>query len=67
VDGNTVAQDFTDRCISISGEQLRAIDEVIAVAGGRHKTAAVRAVLRSGHAKSLVTDTTLATALLATL
>jgi DNA-binding transcriptional regulator LsrR (DeoR family) len=64
-DGTTVAQDFSDRCISIGSEQLGAIDEVIAVAGGRHKTAAVRAVLLSGYAKSLVTDTTLARELLA--
>lgn len=64
-DGNVVAKEFSDRCISISGDQLLAIDDVIAVAGGRHKTAAVRAVLRSGHAKSLVTDTTLARGLLA--
>jgi DNA-binding transcriptional regulator LsrR (DeoR family) len=65
--GRTVAEDFGDRCISISGEQLRAIDEVIAVAGGRRKTAAVRSVLLSGHAKSLVTDTALASELLSNL
>jgi DNA-binding transcriptional regulator LsrR (DeoR family) len=64
-DGVTVAPDFSDRCISISGDQLRAIDEVIAVAGGRHKAAAVRSVILSGHAKSLVTDTALAAELLA--
>jgi DNA-binding transcriptional regulator LsrR (DeoR family) len=62
--GTTVAQDFSDRCISISGDQLRAIDDVIAVAGGRNKTAAVRSVLLSGHAKSLVTDTALAAELI---
>jgi DNA-binding transcriptional regulator LsrR (DeoR family) len=37
---------------------------VIAVAGGEHKTAAVRSVLISGHANSLVTDTALARELL---
>jgi DNA-binding transcriptional regulator LsrR (DeoR family) len=64
-EGNTVAQDFSDRCISIRGEQLRAIDEVIAVAGGQRKHSAVRSVLLSGHANSLVTDSALATELLA--
>ncbi|MDQ1486613.1 MAG: hypothetical protein QOJ62_2306 [Actinomycetota bacterium] len=63
-DGNVVAQEFTDRCISINGRDLKAIDEVIAVAGGEHKTAAVRSVLISGHANSLVTDTALARELL---
>jgi len=63
--GKVIAKDFTDRCISISGDELRAIGEVIAVAGGRHKTAAVRSVLISGHASSLVTDTALARSLLA--
>ncbi len=64
--GKKVAPELTDRCISISGEQLRAIDEVVAVAGGRHKTAAVRPVLISEHANSLVADTTLVRELLAT-
>jgi DNA-binding transcriptional regulator LsrR (DeoR family) len=62
--GNAVAQEFTQRCISISSKQLKAIDEVIAVAGGKLKTAAVRSVLVGGHANSLVTDTRLARELL---
>ena len=45
---------------------LKAIDEVIAVAGGPQKTAAVRSVLVGGYANSLVTDTALARSLLAT-
>jgi DNA-binding transcriptional regulator LsrR (DeoR family) len=65
-DGRTVAHEFTQRCISISSNELRAIDEVIAVAGGKPKTAAVRSVLLSGHANSLVTDTCLARDLLRT-
>jgi DNA-binding transcriptional regulator LsrR (DeoR family) len=64
--GNTVAPEFSDRCISITGEQLHAIEDVIAVAGGPHKVAAVRSVILSGHAKSLITDTTLARALVET-
>jgi DNA-binding transcriptional regulator LsrR (DeoR family) len=65
-DGKTVATEFSDRCISIGGEALRAIDEVIAVAGGQRKLAAVRSVLLSGHATSLVTDTALARELVGT-
>lgn len=64
--GNTVAPAFSDRCISITGEQLHGIEDVIAVAGGPHKVAAVRSVILSGHAKSLITDTTLARALVET-
>jgi DNA-binding transcriptional regulator LsrR (DeoR family) len=66
VNGNVVGQDFADRCISISGDELKAIDEVIAVAGGPQKTAAVRSVLVGGYANSLVTDTSLARSLVAT-
>jgi DNA-binding transcriptional regulator LsrR (DeoR family) len=62
--GNPVADSFSDRCISIRGEELRAIDEVIAVAGGGPKIAAVRSVLLGGFAASLVTDCTLARGLL---
>lgn len=62
--GKTVAPEFSDRCISISGRQLHAVEDVIAVAGGPHKVAALRSVILSGHAKSVITDTTLAQALL---
>jgi DNA-binding transcriptional regulator LsrR (DeoR family) len=64
VQGNAVAPDFTERCIAISAEQLHAIDEVIVVAGGPHKVAAVRSVVVGGYAKSLITDVTLARALM---
>jgi DNA-binding transcriptional regulator LsrR (DeoR family) len=64
-EGNTVAQDFTDRCISINSTQLKAIDDVIAVAGGPTKLGALRSVILSGHVTSLVTDATLARALVA--
>jgi DNA-binding transcriptional regulator LsrR (DeoR family) len=64
-DGHQVASDFTDRCISVRGEQLRQVGDVVAVAGGVVKTAAVRAVLAGGWATSLIADTSLATALLA--
>src|SRR6266498_3239736 len=45
-DGQPVATDFTDRCITITAAQLRTVDEVIAVGGGHDKIAALRAVLR---------------------
>jgi DNA-binding transcriptional regulator LsrR (DeoR family) len=64
-DGVQVATEFTERCISIGGRQLRAIGEVVGVAGGAAKADAVRAVLAGGYANSLVADSSLATALLA--
>lgn len=55
---------ITARSIAISTAQLRSVPEVIAVAGGPLKGAAVAAALRSGIVKSLVTDTALAQRLL---
>jgi DNA-binding transcriptional regulator LsrR (DeoR family) len=63
--GKQVASDFTNRCISISATQLKAIPEVVAVASGVERAEAVRAVLEGGFANSLVVDTELATNLLA--
>jgi DNA-binding transcriptional regulator LsrR (DeoR family) len=63
-EGKDVAPEFTERCIAIRGDQLKAVDEVIAVAGGSDKVAAVRAVLRGGYANSLITDYVVAHALL---
>jgi DNA-binding transcriptional regulator LsrR (DeoR family) len=64
-DGQLVGQDFAERCLSISADQLRMVPRVIAVAGGAAKTAAVLAVARSGLITSLVTDRALAEAALA--
>ncbi|MDX6222927.1 MAG: hypothetical protein QOD91_1981, partial [Frankiales bacterium] len=64
--GNIVAPEFSERCISITGKQLHAIEDVIAVAGGVDKVAAVRSVVVGGYAKSLITDTVLARALVET-
>ncbi len=64
-DGQPVATDFTDRCITITAAQLRTVDEVIAVGGGSDKVAAFKAVLRGGYATSLITDVIVARALLA--
>jgi DNA-binding transcriptional regulator LsrR (DeoR family) len=63
-EGQPVATDFTDRCITITAAQLRTVDEVIAVGGGHDKVAALRAVLRGGYATSLITDVIVARALL---
>lgn len=53
-----------DRSIAISSEQLRAIPDVIGLAGGTLKATAVRSVIDSGLINSLVTDTGLAERLL---
>jgi DNA-binding transcriptional regulator LsrR (DeoR family) len=63
-EGRQVASEFTDRCVTIQGDQLRAVPEVIAVAGGAAKAAAIRAVVAGGFANILVVDASLATALL---
>jgi DNA-binding transcriptional regulator LsrR (DeoR family) len=60
-----VLDDLTPLSIAIETEQLRRIPEVIGVAGGPLKTAAVRAALESGLLTSLVTDAALARRLLA--
>jgi len=63
-EGNTVAQDFSDRYLSISAAQLRRVPRVVAAAGGLIKLDAVRAVVKSGMITDLVTDHTLAYAAL---
>jgi DNA-binding transcriptional regulator LsrR (DeoR family) len=50
--------------IGISLEQLRAIPEVIAIAGGLEKVRALLGALRGGYIKTLVTDTATARAVL---
>jgi deoxyribonucleoside regulator len=51
--------------IGINLEQLKAIPEVIAIAGGMEKVRAVLGALRGGYIKTLVTDTETARAVLA--
>lgn len=53
------------RTIAITLDELRNIPEVIVVAGGSHKTEALRAVLNTGVVTSLVTDARSAEKLLA--
>ncbi|MBO7941034.1 MULTISPECIES: sugar-binding transcriptional regulator [Streptomyces] len=56
-DGRRVGRDLGERCITVKADQLRRIPEVVAIAGGQRKAAAIDAVLRSGLVTSLVTDT----------
>lgn len=53
------------RAIGITADQLSAVPEVVAVAGGDSKSAAIASVLRSGLVSTLITDTSSAAALLA--
>jgi DNA-binding transcriptional regulator LsrR (DeoR family) len=62
--GRAVAQEFSQRCLSVSADQLSAIPNVIGIAGGVRKTAAIRAALSSGMINTLVTDSAVARELL---
>jgi DNA-binding transcriptional regulator LsrR (DeoR family) len=63
-EGRPVAPEWTTRLIAISADQLRRVPEVIAVAGGVTKAAAIRAVLAAGLITSLVTNASAARILL---
>jgi DNA-binding transcriptional regulator LsrR (DeoR family) len=63
-EGRLVGRDLGERCITIEADRLRRIPEVLAIAGGTRKAAAIDAVLRSGLVTSLVTDTAAADRLL---
>lgn len=54
------------RCIAITTEQLRTIPDVIGLAGGADKAIAIVAAVRAGLLHRLITDTSAATAVLAT-
>ncbi|MFC4032048.1 sugar-binding transcriptional regulator [Streptomyces polygonati] len=62
--GRRVGRDLGERCVTIEADRLRRIPEVLAIAGGMRKAAAIDAVLRSGLVTSLVTDTAAADHLL---
>jgi DNA-binding transcriptional regulator LsrR (DeoR family) len=62
--GDLLTTPLSERMIGISGEQLRHIPEVIAVAGGRDKVDAVHVALRAGIITTLITNITVAQALL---
>jgi DNA-binding transcriptional regulator LsrR (DeoR family) len=63
-DGEPVLTELSDRMIGITAEQMRTIPEVIAIPYGAAKLPAVRAVLRSGLIRGIVTHTSLARAVL---
>lgn len=63
-EGRRIGRDLGERCITVEAERLRRIPEVVAIAGGQRKAAAIGAVLRSGLVTSLVTDTAAADFLL---
>lgn len=63
--GATVPSSLSDRMIGVSAEQMRTIPDVIALAYGTAKTAAVRSALQSSLVDGLVTHTALARSLLA--
>ncbi|NYI07285.1 sugar-binding transcriptional regulator [Allostreptomyces psammosilenae] len=54
--GRPVVSHLPERTLSVSLERLRAVPEVIAVAGGAAKGQAITAALRSGVISGLVTD-----------
>ena len=54
--GALVKTPLDDRVIGISLEELKKVDRVIAMAGGRSKTDAIRGALRTGVIDLLITD-----------
>ena len=58
-------EDLDDRVLAMSLEQIRAVPHVVVVGGGARKAGAIRSVLRSGLAHTLVTDLGVAQVLLA--
>jgi DNA-binding transcriptional regulator LsrR (DeoR family) len=62
--GAPVETDLTDRLIGIDAERLHAVPEVIAIAYGLPKVAAVAAAVRGGFVSSLVTHAAMGRALL---
>lgn len=55
-EGKAVITELNDRVISIELEQLRKIQRVVAVAGGRRKVAAIRGALMGKLVNVLITD-----------
>ena len=63
-EGATIPTDLTERMIGITAAQMRAVPEVIGIVYGTTKARAVLAAVRGGLVDSLVTHSTLATALI---
>lgn len=64
-DGSVVRTSLTERLVSVTAEQMAAVPELLLLAYGAAKVPAVRAALRSGLVRGLVTHTSLAQGLLA--
>jgi DNA-binding transcriptional regulator LsrR (DeoR family) len=62
--GEVLTPPLSQRMIGITGEQLRRIPEVVAVAGGVDKADAVGVVLRAGFVTTLITNASVARQLL---
>jgi DNA-binding transcriptional regulator LsrR (DeoR family) len=62
--GDPARATLTERMIGITAAQMRAVPEVIGIVYGVAKTRAVLAAVRGGYVDSLVTHSTLATALI---
>ncbi len=57
-------EDVPARCVAITTDQLRAVPDVVGLAGGADKAAAVVATVRAGLLHRLITDTSAAAAML---
>jgi DNA-binding transcriptional regulator LsrR (DeoR family) len=64
-DGTPLTSPLTDRMIGIRANQMLAVDQVLAIPYGLKKRSAVLAAVKSGLVNSVVTHSSLATALLA--
>lgn len=58
--GEERCKNITDRCIALSGQELKNIPNKICIAQGREKTEAVRVALKAGFADILIIDKTIA-------
>jgi DNA-binding transcriptional regulator LsrR (DeoR family) len=65
--GRPVKTDLSERIIGIAPDQLRSVPEIITIAYGEAKAAAVQAAVRGGFVTTLVTHASLARALLGSL
>ena len=63
-DGNLIQTEIEDRVISTDLDKLRQLKNVVGVAGGKDKVAAIKAVLTGGYLNMLITDSDTAAELL---
>jgi DNA-binding transcriptional regulator LsrR (DeoR family) len=62
-DGNLVDTDIDSRLVSLELDTLTQLENVVGVAAGRHKVAAITAALKGGYLDILITDESTATLL----